>query len=98
MECDEEREGYLNPARPAYPAIHASPVKSKRESTASSRVEEGIGGFITVAGGAWGVYVVSFQNGNLWDLQLSSPSPLMICALGILIWLHAKWRHSANAD
>ena len=98
MECDEEREGYLNPTRPAYPAIHASAIKSKRESTASSRAEEIVGGFITVAGGTWAVYVVTFQNGNLWELQLSPPSPLVICCLGILIWMHAKWRHSAKAD
>jgi hypothetical protein len=98
MECDEEREGYLNPTRPAYPAIHGSAVKSKRESTASSRAEESFGGLITVAGGAWAVYVVTFQNGNLWELQLSPPSPLVICCLGILIWMHAKWRHSAKAD
>jgi hypothetical protein len=98
MDCDEEREGYLNPSRPAYPAIHASVVKSKRESTAPARKEEIFGGLITVGAGAWAVYVVTFQNGNLWQLQLSPPSPLVICALGILIWMHAKWRHSAKAD
>ncbi len=98
MDCDEEREGYLNRPRPAYPAIHAVAAMSKRERTASLRIEETLGAFITVAGGAWAVYVVTLENANLWQLRLSPPSPLVICALGILIWLHAKWRHSAKTD
>lgn len=99
MDCDEEREGYVNPTRSAYPAIHATVYQSKsKRQTAPSRAEEVVGGLITIAGGAWAVYVVSFQNGDLWQLQFMPPSPVEVCALGILIWLHAKWRHAANAD
>jgi hypothetical protein len=99
MDCDEEREGYVNSSRPAYPAIHAPVQSSARQRHASScRTEGALGGLITIAAGAWAVYVVTFQNGNLWQLQFSPPGPIEICALGVLIWLHAKWRHSAKVD
>lgn len=101
MDCDEEREGYVNPTRPAYPAIRTpTPVQSaaRQRHASSCRTEAAIGGLITIAGGAWAVYVAYFQNGNPWQVQFSPPGPVEICALGILIWLHAKWRHSARAD
>jgi len=98
MDCDEEREGYVNRPRPAYPAIHAPAHSTKQRHSSSYRAEESIGGLITIAGGAWAVYVVTLQSGNLWQLQFSPPGPLEICALGILIWLHAKWRHSARSE
>lgn len=98
MDCDDQREGYINRTRPAYPAIH-SPIQARRKAPpAGLRAEQALGGLITVAGGSWAVYVVTFQNGNLWQLQWMPPTPVEICAVGILILLHAKWRHSANAS
>ena len=97
MECDEEREGYTNPPRPAYPAIHSSDSKQlSRHHLLSTHAEEVIGGLITVAGGLWAVYVVAVERASVWHLQLNPPGPAEICVLGILVWFHAKWRH-ANA-
>jgi hypothetical protein len=31
---------------------------------------------------------------TLWNFSVTQPGPLEICALGILMWLHAKWRRS----
>ncbi len=94
---DEEREGYVDQPRPAYPAIHVPPnQQSGQHHLLSIHGEEILGGLITVASGAWAVYVVAIQQGSVWHLQLSPPGPAEVCCLGLLIWLHAKWRH-ANA-
>jgi len=31
---------------------------------------------------------------SLWDFSITQPGPLEVCALGIMVWLHAKWRRS----
>jgi len=97
MDWDEEREGYINSPRPAYPPIHAPADQlAGRHHLRSIHREEILAGLITVAGAAWGVYGTVVEHVSFWQLQLSPPGPAEICGLGILIWLHAKWRH-ANA-
>jgi hypothetical protein len=96
MDWDEEREGYIKPPSPAYPAIHVPPnLQSGRHHLLSLRGEEILSGLITIAGGAWAVYVVAVQQGSVWHLQLLPPGPAEVCGLGLLIWLHAKWRHAS---
>ncbi len=97
MDCDEEREGYVNQPRIAYPAIHG-PVDKQRtpHHSVSTRGEEGFGALIVACGAIWAVYGVIYQSINPWQLQLYPPSPVEICALGVLVLLHARWRHSAK--
>ena len=98
MDCDEEREGYVNPVRPAYPPIHTSASQSVSSHQARAyHFEETLGALITAAGGIWAVYMVILQRGSFWQLQWP-PTPAEICGVGLLILLHAKWRHAAKAE
>jgi hypothetical protein len=59
------------------------------------RAEENLGILIAMAGFFWAVWQL-----RLYLLQLSPfwfrAQPLEVCALGGLIWLHAKWRRSVS--
>lgn len=61
---------------------------------AKIRREERFGSLVAAAGTIWAVYVGTHDYASLMRLQFSPPGPLEVCALGILIWLHAKWRRS----
>jgi hypothetical protein len=97
IDWDAGREGYQQP-----PVRHAAgvPMQKNRASVAAEntlariRREERLGSLVAAAGTIWTVYVATYNYTNLWRLQFSPPGPLETAALGILIWLHAKWRRS----
>jgi hypothetical protein len=51
-------------------------------------------GSLTAGGIIWGIAVATKNVSTLWNFSVTQPGPLEICALGILMWLHAKWRRS----
>lgn len=55
-------------------------------------------GCIVAAGGiGWAVQIAT-TNYTGWE-HISFPSgPMETCAIGILIWLHAKWRDSVRVQ
>jgi len=99
IDFESHREGYLDVRTPvAYAPIQrpaAKPVPKK--NTLSARGEERFGSLIAAAGAIWTVYAATQDITSLWQFQIAPPGPLEVCALGILIWLHAKWRRSAHA-
>lgn len=64
----------------------------------SIRAEERLGSLIAAAGTAWAVYVATVDYNNLWRMQIMPPGPVEVCLLGILAWIHAKWRRSNKID
>ena len=53
-------------------------------------------GLITFGGGLiWTTKVETIQISNVLHLLLT-PGPLELSAVGLLIWLHAKWRKSVR--
>ena len=56
--------------------------------------EERLGCLAAAGGIIWAVWVATQNVSTLWNLSVTQPGPLEICALGILMWLHAKWRRS----
>jgi hypothetical protein len=53
-------------------------------------------GLLTFGGGAiWATKVETIQISNVFHL-LMTPGPLELSAIGLLIWLHAKWRRSVR--
>jgi len=99
FDWDEGREGYLNPPPVAYVAVH-KPVKpakpQKQQHALSIRWEERVASLIAAAGAIWAAYVATVDYTSLWRVQIMPPGPVEVCALGILAWLHAKWRRSAQ--
>ncbi|HEV2487127.1 MAG TPA: hypothetical protein VGT08_16480 [Terracidiphilus sp.] len=97
IDWDAGREGYQQ--QPTSYAAGAPAAKSAatieaEKTLASIRLEERLGSLVAAAGTIWIVYVATHDYTNLWRLQFSPPGPLETAALGILIWLHAKWRRS----
>ncbi|HUK47797.1 MAG TPA: hypothetical protein VLW06_09400 [Terriglobales bacterium] len=58
------------------------------------KTEERLGSLIAGAGIVWASYVVSQNFNGVLQLPPLPPGPLEIGAVGILVWLHAKWRRS----
>jgi len=100
MDWDEEREGYIKQTPAAYPAIHSAGIEKlehqRHQQLRSIRFEAGLGGLITIAGGSWAVYLEIYRIGDPWQLSFNPPSPSLVCIFGVVIWLHAQWRHASR--
>jgi hypothetical protein len=60
-------------------------------SPRSVRDEEQLGGLVSGIGIVWAARVWISSHWGILGLQLTR-GPLEVCALGVLIWLTAKWR------
>lgn len=99
IDWDAGREGYVS-STPRYVPVLAIPAPAKNDygngHWLSIRGEERVGSLIAAAGTIWAVYVATVDYNSLWRMQIMPPGPVEICALGILAWLHAKWRRSTK--
>jgi hypothetical protein len=85
------REDYL-----AAPPSYAPKMRiSKPVSQGHIRGEERLGSLIAAAGLIWAVHLLTHNFAGTWNLDTVIPGPLPVCGIGILVWLHAKWRRSA---
>jgi len=98
----ERREGYLNSSNRFVPVVEVpKPARNAKTHTGlvSIRAQEHLGSLIAAGGTVWAVYVsTTVDSANLWRMQIMPPGPVEVCALGILAWLHAKWRRSMKVD
>jgi len=100
LDWDEGREGYVDQHVVAYvtppkPAANPAVKPGKQDNhSLSIRWEERVASVIAAAGAVWAVYVATQDVNALWKVQIMPPGPVEICALGVLAWLHAKWRKS----
>lgn|SRR5512146_3103200 len=99
-----EREGYevdygSARHRVGYNVVYDGPRATKGvefESWWKRPVTEARLGLITFGGGLiWSTKVETVQISNIIHL-LVTPGPLELSAIGVLIWLHAKWRKSVR--
>lgn len=102
IDWDAGREGYISTASAAKVYTAYSPTNAGKKPAAqngllSIRAEERFGSLIGAAGVIWGVYLATQNYASLWRFDITSPGPLEVCALGILAWLHAKWRRSLKS-
>ncbi len=100
IDFDAGREGYVNSPSKYVPVVEV-PKASKTASLARDLVkirrEERFGSLLAAAGTIWAVYVATHDYASLWRMQIMPPGPVEVCGLGILSWLHAKWRRSTRA-
>ena len=59
--------------------------------------ESRIGSLVAAIGVIWATHVSTQDFTTLNNLLPLPAGPLEVCAVGVLIWLHAKWRKSARA-
>ncbi|HVO60310.1 MAG TPA: hypothetical protein VMT53_05210 [Terriglobales bacterium] len=88
------REDYLSAPPSRAPKLRTV----KPVNRAQIRWRERLGSSIAVAGIIWAVYVVTHNFAGDWNLQNLMPGPLPVSAIGILIWLHAKWRRASTRE
>jgi len=91
-----EREGYSDQRQVAYAAISSDSPKQRRGMTIGT--EEHISTLLVISGIAWSAHVATKNFAGLMQLELLPPGPLEVCAVGILVWLHAKWRRLAKVS
>jgi hypothetical protein len=96
---DAGREGYVDlPKAPTYAPVPKTASKPKGERhLLSIRAEERFGSLLAAAGMIWAAYVASVDYASLLQLRIMPPGPIEVCGLGILAWLHAKWRRSLKS-
>jgi hypothetical protein len=61
------------------------------------RAEQRLGSLIATGGLIWTVHMAMVDYASVWQLRLLPPGPVEVCALGLVIWLHAKWRRAGRA-
>ena len=101
IDWDAGREGYVpNPSAGRGHTVYSGksgPASSNKTNAASIRREERFGSLVASGGIIWGIYMATQNYDSLWHFDISKPGPLEVCALGILAWLHAKWRRSLKS-
>jgi hypothetical protein len=98
IDWDAGREGYVNSPTTYVPDQKHTDKLGSGWYLLSICGEERLGSLIAAAGTIWTTYVATVDYASLWHLQILPPGPIEVCALGILAWLHAKWRHSRRLD
>ncbi|HEY6371750.1 MAG TPA: hypothetical protein VIX37_14315 [Candidatus Sulfotelmatobacter sp.] len=99
IDWEAGREGYVQSQSKFVPVVaipKAGKLTPEQRNLRSIRMEERFASLIAAGGTIWAVYVATQHYGNLWRLQIAPPGPIEVCALGILAWLHAKYRRSTR--
>jgi hypothetical protein len=98
IDWDAGREGYVDLRRaPMYAPIRGPASKpSGQRYPFSISTEERLGSLLAAGGTIWATYVATVDYASLWQMRILPPGPMEICGLGILVWLHAKWRRSTK--
>jgi hypothetical protein len=100
IDWDAGREGYVSSRDKYVPvvAIQKPPKARGSGHLLGIRAEERLGCLLAAAGTIWAVYVATVDYDSLWRMRIMPPGPVEVCALGILAWLHAKWRRSTKVN
>jgi hypothetical protein len=95
---DRGREGYLDlPQQPVYAPVPKPAQKRKeKEPLFSIATEERLGSLIAAGGLIWCTYSATIEYAGVWSFEIFRPGPIEVCALGIVVWLHGKWRRSTK--
>lgn len=94
------REGYLDlPQKPVYAPVSRPAQKVKGQGNlVSIATEERLGSLIAAGGMIWGAYAATVNYAGVLSFEIVRAGPMEVCGLGILIWLHAKWRRSTKVN
>lgn len=96
IDWDKGRDGYVNSPTAYVPNPKPAAKASGTRYFLSIAAEERVGSLIAAGGTIWAAYVATVDYAGLWRMQIMPPGPVEICILGVLAWLHAKWRRSTK--
>jgi hypothetical protein len=96
LDLDAGREGYVRSQDKFVPVIAVRAGQGSKSTGPQHGIRRQIraASLLAAAGTIWAVYVGTTDYDSLWRMQIMPPGPVEVCALGILLWLHAKWRRS----
>jgi hypothetical protein len=94
IDLDKGRDGYINTSTAYVPSPKPAAKASGGGYLLSIAAEERFGSLIAAGGIVWAAYVATVDYAGLWRMQIMPPGPVEVCILGVLGWLHAKWRRS----
>jgi len=101
IDWDARREGYVDNRSKYIPVVEIPKTPKKKSGQGnlqSIRLEERLGSLVAAGGTAWLVYVATQDFNHMWQMRIMPPGPLEVGSLGVLLWLHAKWRRSIKVD
>ena len=98
IDLDKGRDGYINSPTAYAPGAKPAAKTSGRRHLLSIGAEERFGSLIAAGGVVWAAYVATVDYAGLWRMQIMPPGPVEVCILGVLAWLHAKWRRAMKVD
>jgi hypothetical protein len=103
IDWNSRREGYTQSPNKFIPVVAVPKATKKKQQSSegsllSVRAEERLGTLLAAAGMAWLVYVATTDLTHIWQMRVMQVGPVEVCVLGILVWLHAKWRRSIKVD
>jgi hypothetical protein len=98
IDSDKGRDGYVNSPTAYVPVPKPAAKVVSRRYLSSIAAEERFGSLIAAGGTVWAGYVATVDYAELWRMQIMPPGPVEICIIGVLAWLHAKWRRSMKVD
>ena len=98
LDWNKRRDGYDNSPAAYVPTPKPAAKASSTGYLLSIAAEERVGSLIAAGGTIWAVYVATTDYAGLWRMQIMPPGPVEVCLVGVLAWLHAKWRRSTKLD
>ena len=98
IDWDKGRDGYVNSPTAYVPVPKPAAKASGGSYLLSIAAEERFGSLIAAGGTIWAAYAATVDYAGLWRMQIMPPGPVEVCILGVLAWLHAKWRRAMKVD
>lgn len=98
IDWDEGRDGYVGSPTNYARVQNTAKKVSAQSCLLSIAAEERLGSLIAAAGMIWATYAATVDFDALWRMRVMPPGPVEVALLGILTWLHAKWRRSLKVD
>ncbi len=86
-----ERKGYTDVRRVAYAPVSETPLP-KQHRGLPIEIQERMSTLIVLAGMIAAAHAAIGNFSGVLRLDLLPTGPLEVCALGVLLWLQAKWR------
>ena len=96
IDWDKRHPGYDNLPKAYVPGPKPAAKAGGGGYFFSIAAEERFGSLIAASGTMWAAYVATVDYAGLWRMQIMPPGPVEVCILGVLAWLHAKWRRSTK--
>lgn len=97
IDWDAGREGYVQTKAKFVPVVaipKGVPKDPGQGGLLSVCAEQRLGCLIAAAGAIWIVHLTTIDFNNLWQMPVLPQGPLEVVAVGVLMWIHAKWRRS----